>query len=58
MSEVIVAGLAMMVLALAAALMVAWTSTDTDQEPAQDVDEPVAPRRDGLSPLAGKGSLA
>ncbi|MBE1466615.1 hypothetical protein [Kibdelosporangium phytohabitans] len=56
MSEVIVAGLAMMVLALAALLMVVMTSTETDQEPADS--EPVAPARDGLRPLAGQSALA
>ncbi len=49
----IVAGLAMMVLALAALLMVVLTSTDPDQEPANNT-EPVAPTRDGLH-LAGQG---
>jgi hypothetical protein len=46
----IVAGLAMMVLALAALLMVVLTSTDEDQEPA-NVQEPVTPQRDGLHQL-------
>ncbi|CAM3923134.1 hypothetical protein KIPE111705_31625 [Kibdelosporangium persicum] len=57
MSEVIVAGLAMMVLALAALLMVVLTSTDTDQEPANNA-EPVAPVRDGLRPSARQRALA
>ncbi|MBP2321929.1 hypothetical protein JOF56_002314 [Kibdelosporangium banguiense] len=46
----IVAGLAMMVLALAALLMVVLTSTDGDQEPA-NVQEPVTPACDGLHQL-------
>nr|CEL15901.1 hypothetical protein [Kibdelosporangium sp. MJ126-NF4]CTQ93826.1 hypothetical protein [Kibdelosporangium sp. MJ126-NF4] len=46
----IVAGLAMMVLALAALLMVVMTSADTDQKPANNGNEPVAPVRDGLGP--------
>lgn len=48
----IVAGLAMMALALAALLMVVFTSTDPDQEPADHNTEPVTPTRDGLH-LAG-----
>lgn len=52
----IVAGLAMMVLALAALLMVVLTSTDADQEPAEQ-NEPVTPVRDGLH-LTGQGTLA
>ncbi|MET0237136.1 MAG: hypothetical protein ABW224_20975 [Kibdelosporangium sp.] len=47
----IVAGLAMMVLALAALLMVVLTSTDEDQEPV-NAQEPVTPQRDGLDQLA------
>jgi hypothetical protein len=46
----VIAGLAMMVLALAALVMVVLTSTDEDQEPA-NVTEPVAPERDGLDQL-------
>ncbi len=43
------AGIAMMVLALAALLMVILTETDADQDSAQ-VDEPVVPQsHDGLS---------
>jgi hypothetical protein len=41
------AGIAMMVLALAALLMVLLTSTDADQDPA-NIEEPVVPEHDGL----------
>jgi hypothetical protein len=41
----VTAGIAMMVLALAALVMVLCTSTDVDQE---KTEEPVAPERDGL----------
>jgi hypothetical protein len=43
------AGIAMMVLALAALVMVLLTSTDADQDPV-NVEEPVAPQgHDGLA---------
>jgi hypothetical protein len=46
-AAMISAGIAMMVLALAALVMVLLTSDDSDQESA-NVEEPVVPQHDGL----------
>jgi hypothetical protein len=50
----VIAGLAMMVLALAALVMVVLTPTDEDQDHV-NVKEPVTPERDGLDKLLPVG---